>query len=376
MAIPIDATHLASTTRRHFSTAESSDSVAAEEDASVDEALKKLFEDSQQQIAEASGDAWYAADQTTAEAATEAAAASWEPVWYNFADQAVLAINTIHELTGVEYAWSIVAATVVLRLGLFPVMVTTQRTASRMAHLQPELMLIKKRFDALGTPSREEQKQFADRTKSLFRKYDVKPSRALLGMVQIPLFAGMFFGLRKMPNIFPEEMATGGMLWFSDLSVPDPLYILPFATAVTFLGLIELGKDQMTAQNPEQGKLMLNLFRFMSVAMLPACFTFHAGILCYWTTNNILTMVQSAILKAPAVKKYFGIWDPPKPVPGMEADTLSGSIDKLMKQIQGKPTSEEMRIKQHNQEVETKKKAVRMIRQSRQRRGITGTQNR
>jgi YidC/Oxa1 family membrane protein insertase len=160
-----------------------------------------------------------------------------------------------------------------------------------------------------------------------------------------------------MPTIYPDELASGGMFWFPDLTVPDPLYILPLASASTFLLLIELGKDQMMAQNAATGKVMINVFRAMSIVMIPVCVNFESAMLCYWTANNVLTIAQTSLLKHPKVRKAFGIWDPPKPVPGLEPESLAEAASKLVKRIQGQAVSEKQMIEQHNQQVEVKKKA-------------------
>ena len=128
----------------------------------------------------------------------------------------------------------------------------------------------------------------------------------------MPIFIGMFFGLKKMPTIFPETLSDGGMFWFTDLTVPDPLYILPVLSTATFFGLIEIGKEQMMmSQRGPQGAMMLNFFRAMALFSLPVCISFEASMLCYWVTNNFLTLSQSLLLKQTAVRKYFGIWVSP-----------------------------------------------------------------
>jgi YidC/Oxa1 family membrane protein insertase len=298
-----------------------------------------------------------AVSDTASSAATTAAQIMWEPTWYNLSDQAIVAVRAFHDLAGVEYGWAIVGVTVLLRLALFPLMVTSQRTTSRMAHVQPELTLIKGRYEALGTPSRQDQLAFSKQMKALFDKYQVQPLKALLApVVQLPLFMGMFFGLQKMPTIYHDELAAGGMFWFVDLTVPDPLYILPLASSATFLLLIELGKDQMMAQNAATGKLVINFFRVMSVAMVPVCISFEAAMLCYWTANNLLTLAQTQALKAPWVKQQFGIWDPPKPIPGLQPDSLTEAASKLIKRIQGQAVTEKQEMERHNQQVEVKKK--------------------
>lgn len=371
----------ASAGRRNFSSSSSSSGASddANQQVNVDETLNKLFDDSQhqQQINEAAAsppdDAWYA----TAEAA---AGVDWTPTWWP-SDQAIEAVLKMHELSGLEYGWSIVATTVVLRSLMFPLMVQAQRTTSRMAHVSPELNVMKERYERLGTPSRQEQLQFANQSKALLKKYNVNPLGAIVApLVQLPVFVGMFLGLKKMPSIFPEEMATGGMYWFTDLTVPDPTYILPLCSAATFLAMIEIGKDQMKAQSPgPKGEFMLNFFRFCAVMSLPVMMNFEASMLCYWTANNTLSLIQTSILKMPAVRKYLGIWEPPKPIPGQETPDLAKSVTNLVKRIQGEPVTEEQKIKRHNDEVEAKKTSFRMAKASRERRkarGITGTKNR
>jgi len=362
-------------------------------DSSVEDTLNKLFEEQQQQreqqiaaettasttttttTTDAASDAWYqVADSTTA------ASVDWTPTWYNLSDQAINMVNRMHDFLGVEYGYAIVATTLCLRFALFPLMVAAQRTTSRMAHLQPELNAIKTQYEQLGSPTRQEQQNFAKNMKALFARYEVKPSRAFLApLIQMPIFIGMFFGLKKMPTIFPETLSDGGMFWFTDLTVPDPTYILPVVSACTFLGLIELGKEQMLMQQRgPQGAFMLNFFRAMAVMSLPVCINFEASMLVYWVTNNTLTLCQTGFLKQKPVRKYFGIWEPPKPVPGQEDPTAMASISNMIKRAQGEAVTEEQKIQQHNQMVEAKRQSIRMKRAARERRarkGITGTRN-
>jgi len=176
-------------------------------------------------------------------------------------------------------------------------------------------------------------------------------------------------------SLFPEELKTGGMLWFTDLTATDPLYILPIASAGTFLLLIEMGKEQMIASNAQHGQIMLNVFRGMSLFMIPVCLNFETAMLCYWTSNNLLTMAQTGILKTKSARKLFGIWDPPKPVPGQEVDSLVTAATKIVDRVQGKATSDDERIRMHNRKVDAKKKSFQMMKSSRERSrtGITGT---
>lgn len=325
-----------------------------------DETMDKLFHEAQKE-ATADGDAWFL---------DEAADVAFEPSWWNLADQAVNGVYWMHELTGLHYAGSIFATTCALRFFILPLAVRAQRAASRMAHLQPELTLIKQRYEALGTPSQAEQKAFAEQMKALFARYEVKPFAALSGpLIQAPLFIGMFFGMKKMPDIFAEEMSTGGILWFTDLTVPDPTYVLPIICGLSFLTTIESGKDQMIDSNPQYGPVMVNAFRAMAVVMIPVITTFPAAMLCYWVPNNLFTLMQSVTLRNDFVKKQLGIWDRPKPVPGSNTDAgFQETMTNLMKKAKGEPTTEAEMLKLHNEEIETKKRVKQMSKTTKARR--------
>lgn len=327
---------------------------------SFDETMDKLFHEAQRQ-ASGEGDAWFL---------EEAAQAAWEPKWWNFADQAVNGVHFIHDMTGLHYAGSIFATTCLIRLVILPLAIRGQRAASRMAHIQPELQVIKQRYEALGTPTQAEQKAFADQMKALFARYEVKPFQSLAApLVQAPIFIGMFFGMKKMPELFPNEFATGGLLWFTDLTIPDPTYILPLTCGLSFLATIEAGKEQMIDSSPTSGPMMVNAFRAMAFVAIPVMTTFPAAMLCYWVPNNFITLVQSVTLRQPWVKKQFGIWDRPKPIPGLHQDVgFQETMKKLVKQVQGEPTTEAAKIKKHNEEIESKKRLAQVSKATRARR--------
>jgi YidC/Oxa1 family membrane protein insertase len=337
-------------------------STDANQGGSVENTLDKLFE---QQEAKGEGDEWF----------LDQAADAWEPTWYNLADQAVNAVQNMHEITGLHYAGSIVAVTCALRLAILPVAVRAQRAASRMGHLQPELALIKKRYEVLGTPTQAEQKAFAESMRSLFKKYEVSPFAAMAGpLIQAPLFIGMFFGMKKMPELFTTEMSTGGLAWFTDLTIPDPTYVLPVACGLSFLATIESGKEQMIDGNPQYGPVLVNAFRGMCFVMVPVMTTFPAIMLCYWVPNNFITLVQSVTLRNTWVKKQLGIWDRPKPIPGATPDVgIQKTVENLVKQVKGEPTTEAERMKRHNEDIETKKQVEQMSKATRARRRQVST---
>jgi len=324
-----------------------------------EDTMDKIFTQSQQ-VAATEADQWYLDESLTQEA--------FDPKWWNLADQAINIVNAVDNVTGWGYAISILAVTCTLRACIFPLAVRGQRASSRMAHLQPELAAIKQRYEALGTPSQAEQKAFAENMKALFARYEVTPFAALATpLIQAPMFLGMFFGMRKLPDLFPDACSTGGLWWFVDLTVPDPTYVLPIACGLSFVATIESGKEQMIDANPQHGPVIVNVFRAMAVVMVPVMTTFPAAMLCYWVPNNFLTMCQSMVLRNDTVKQHFGIWDRPKPMPGTQNQDagFTETMNNLVKQVKGEPTTEKEKIALHNKEIETRKKVQQVTKAAR-----------
>ena len=111
------------------------------------------------------------------------------------------------------------------------------------------------------------------------------------------------------------------------------------------------------AQNPQQGAIMVNVFRALSLVMVPAIANFPASLNLYWCCNNTVTALQASLFRTPAVRKALGIWEMPKPVPGMPA--ADGIVETIQKAVQRKPSEAEL-MKDHNDAIETKKLAEAM----------------
>lgn len=62
-------------------------------------------------------------------------------------------------------------------------------------------------------------------------------------LVQAPLFMSFFLTLRAMTGYPVESMMTEGLLWFKDLTIPDPYYALPVLTSATLFMVIKMGVE-------------------------------------------------------------------------------------------------------------------------------------
>jgi len=66
-----------------------------------------------------------------------------------------------------------------------------------------------------------------------YGKLGVTPFGSMVGLLQLPVTFGMFFGVKKMCELPVEQLKYSGFELFSDLTIADPTWILPFVMTVT-----------------------------------------------------------------------------------------------------------------------------------------------
>lgn len=320
---------------------------------------------------------------TTADPASSSAiaeqVAAFEPTWWP-SDQVLLLVNWVNETADFPcYAISIGATTVAFRALLFPLFVKAQSNSSRMAHMQPELKVMKDELEKAGKNiDQQTQIRYQRGVTALFRKYQCNPMWSLAApLASAPLFMSMFFAMRNAPEHFPALLSAGGMLWFPDLTAPDPYMIMPVLSAATFLAMTEVGKEQMMATDPARGQMMVNVFRGLAIIMVPITMNFNAATFCYWSVNNSWSFFQAVLLKQPLVRKHFGIWDPPKPVPGQEVGSIFDEFKKLtQKKKEGAANAlAEDRVRAHNEIIEQQKAVKKKLMEREGLRGSSRTKN-
>uniref|UniRef100_A0A1B6MIE8 Mitochondrial inner membrane protein OXA1L n=1 Tax=Graphocephala atropunctata TaxID=36148 RepID=A0A1B6MIE8_9HEMI len=101
------------------------------------------------------------------------------------------------------------------------------------------------------------------------------------------------------------EIKTGGLWWFTDLTVPDQFYILPLITSATLYLTIKVGAE--TGQPTQNMILMKYLMMGLPVIVFPFTLNFHGLMLVYWTTSNFVSLAQVGFLRIPKVREYFKI---------------------------------------------------------------------
>lgn len=194
-------------------------------------------------------------------------------------------------------------AIVVLSLAVGILMTPLSRIADRFqqqvneteARLAPELQRIKKQFKG----SEQSEKILA-----LYKAENVHPLyslKSLLGVaVVIPVFIGAFDMLAE--NI---HLLDTSFLWIADMSRPDSLFLMPFRLPffgadfnllpflMTGLSFIASALHKPLALNAElRRKQVVNMI-LLAVLFFGLFYTFPAGMVLYWTTNNLISVAKS-----------------------------------------------------------------------------------
>jgi len=194
-----------------------------------------------------------------------------------------------------------------LRLLMYPIIVLAQRNTAHMQNHMPIVEALQEKFSKSrmsGNPL--EAARAGSELMDYMKQHNINPLRSTMyPFAQVPVFLSVFIGIRQMANLPVTSMTTGGLLWFTDLTIPDPFYALPLLTAGTFLLTMEVGTDGMRAStlSPTARYVM----RAMPFIMLPFIINFPSAILCYWLTSNTISLFQVLLLKVGGVKARLGI---------------------------------------------------------------------
>ena len=123
----------------------------------------------------------------------------------------------------------------------------------------------------------------------LYRKRRINPLAGSLPLlVQIPVFITMYQVVRSHEESFPS-FPNGGLLWFTDLTRPDPYLVLPVLSASLLIAAGEVsGKNVDLRQR--------RMMRFLPVAFTALIARFPAGLFVYWVTSKAVTLAQNLVI--------------------------------------------------------------------------------
>jgi YidC/Oxa1 family membrane protein insertase len=250
-------------------------------------------------------------------------------------------LEYLHLAGGLEWWQTILALTAGIRVLSFPLTLYSMRNSAALARVKPESDELMARAAALDMKTADGQRKHAKIRTELFKLYaDNKCSPFYnLGpiLLQLPVFVFMFSALQAMSSHKTghpwQGFESGGIGWFVDLSVPDPLYVLPVAASATFL-VTTLLQDPTMVASQEQAKTMQYAGIGMSVVFLPIMATTSSATVLYFAATNVVGVCQTALLRSKTFRKLVSL---PTTPPGQKADELPPQPVKVQFYTPSKP---------------------------------------
>lgn len=221
------------------------------------------------------------------------------------------AIQMFLEYLHVSMHWpwwlTIVTCTVIARIILIPLLIKTQRNAINMSNYMPQLQFLQTKFgEARRTGNSMEASKYANEMVMYMKEKNISPLKnAMLPLLQAPVFLSFFFALRSMAKAPVESMKEGGIYWVTDLTIPDPFYILPVVACGTLYIILKIGAE--SGVRMENMKLAKYFIQALPVIALPFTINFPSAILYYWVTNNFCTLGIVSVLKIKPIRKYLNL---------------------------------------------------------------------
>jgi YidC/Oxa1 family membrane protein insertase len=206
-----------------------------------------------------------------------------------------------HDNVGFGWGWSIIALTVIVRAALLPLTLKQFKSMQSLAAHQPELKRLQEKYKGDRDRLNQEMMKF-------YRENKINPLASCLPMVaQLPVFISLFYMLQKdlrrdiCPEIQPrlgDPIVCGHTSESSFFFIPDLTDKAHGSVLVTLI-VLYIGSQLLStvlssvSADRTQRMIMLGL-PFVFVAFV---INFPAGLLVYWITTNLWTIVQQTIVR-------------------------------------------------------------------------------
>ena len=183
-------------------------------------------------------------------------------------------LSFYHSWVG-NWGVAIILLTMTVKFLFFPLSAAGYRSMAKLRLVTPKLQRIQEQYK--GDRQRMHQAMM-----DFYKEEKINPMGGCLPiLVQIPVFIALFWTLLAAVELRYAPFA----LWITDLSTPDPYYILPVFMGISMFVQTKLNP---TPTDPIQAKVM----QIMPLAFSIFFFFFPAGLVLYSLVNNILSIAQ------------------------------------------------------------------------------------
>jgi YidC/Oxa1 family membrane protein insertase len=187
-------------------------------------------------------------------------------------------LDGIHKVLG-NWGWSIIVLTILVKISLMWFSNKSYYSMAKMRSLAPRLAALKEEHG-------DDRMKMSQEMMSIYKEEKVNPMAGCLPiLMQMPIFLALYWVLVESV----ELRHAPWILWIKDLSAMDPWFILPL-----LMGVSMYIQQQLNPQpaDPMQAKVM----KFLPIIFTAFMLFFPAGLVLYWTVNNLFSMTQQYIV--------------------------------------------------------------------------------
>ncbi|GAA8062069.1 membrane protein insertase YidC [Helicobacter pylori] len=196
-----------------------------------------------------------------------------------FAKGVFVLLDYLYQFVG-NWGWAIIFLTIIVRLILYPLSYKGMVSMQKLKELAPKMKELQEKYK--GEPQKLQAHMM-----QLYKKHGANPLGGCLPLIlQIPVFFAIYRVLYNAVELKSSEW----ILWIHDLSIMDPYFILPLLMGASMYWHQSVTPNTMT--DPMQAKI----FKLLPLLFTLFLITFPAGLVLYWTTNNILSVLQQLII--------------------------------------------------------------------------------
>ncbi len=184
-------------------------------------------------------------------------------------------LSMFHKLSG-NWGVAIILLTLLVKAVMYKLSEAQYRSMAKMKKFAPKIQDIRERF---GDDRERMQKAMMD----LYKKEGFNPLAGCWPLlVQFPVFIALYWVLLESVELRQASFA----LWLTDLTSPDPYFVLPVLFGVSMFVQQRLSGQQ--AMDPMQQKIM-NVMPIMLTAFFAF---FQSGLVLYWFVSNLIGIAQ------------------------------------------------------------------------------------
>jgi YidC/Oxa1 family membrane protein insertase len=221
--------------------------------------------------------------------------------WTILAKPLYLALRFLRNMLGpgaYNWGWAIIIITVIFNMILLPTRFMMMKSSLKMMRIQPKVEALKKRYAHLKINDSRRTEMNAEMM-DLYKTEGVNMYGGCLPMLlQMPLFFAYY---RVLLNAV--ELRQAHWFWLTDLSMPDPLHILPILIIISMF-LVQFLTPSPTMDATQRRMMAIVMPIFMGFVL----WHYASGLALYWITGNLINLaIQVGINQSSMGKEMHAI---------------------------------------------------------------------